>query len=234
MIQNIIDLLYPRRCPFCDEIVDWGRMVCPACEERLVFISEPVCKRCGKPLEEETAECCFDCMRKEHAYRAGTALFVHQGAVRDSVYRFKYKNKREYAYFYARQTAKRRGEWIRRRGIEAIVPIPLHKNRQKERGYNQAELYARFLGRLMGIPVVNHCLVRSVDTRPQKELDDVQRKNNLKKAFKCKKNIVQFRYILLVDDIYTTGSTVDAAAMVLKQAGVQEVFFACISIGMGF
>ncbi len=233
MIREIVDLLYPRRCPLCDGVVDWGGLICPVCEKKLTYIEEPFCRRCGKPLETEE-EYCFDCAKREHEYREGTALFVHQGAVRDSLYRFKYENKREYALFYAAQTARFRGEWIRRRRVEAIVPVPLHKNRKKERGYNQAELYARHLGRSLGIPVIRNWLVRRADTRPQKELDRTQRKNNMKRAFKCKKNIVQFKYILLVDDIYTTGSTVDAAAKALKQAGAQDVFFVCVSIGMGF
>lgn len=118
------------------------------------------------------------------------------------------------------------------RRIEAIIPIPLHKKRKRKRGYNQAELLAGELGNILGLPVYTDVLVRVRDTKPQKTLDDAERKNNLKEAFKTTENIVQLNYILVVDDIYTTGSTLDAAASALAKAGVAEVYTCCIGIGI--
>lgn len=231
---HVLSIIYPHRCPVCDRIPEYGRRICPECEKELVFIEEPVCKSCGKPLEMEQEEYCYDCNRHAHKYDSGKALLIYQGKVRDSLWRFKYRNRREYAYYYAKKTAEQYGRWILQRGVEAVVPVPLHKQRRKERGYNQAELYARHLGKLLGIPVETRLLFRIKKTVPQKQLDDAQRKNNLKKAFKCAPNIVQFKKILIVDDIYTTGSTIDAAAEAVKCAGVQQVFFVCISIGRGW
>ena len=232
--EQVIAMVYPHRCPVCDGIPEYGERICPECEKKLAFITEPVCKCCGKPLETEREEYCYDCGRHTHRYDSGKALLVYQGKIKDSLWRFKYQNRREYAWYYAAQTAARYGSWIRQRGIEVIVPIPLHKQRRRQRGYNQAELYARHIGRMLGIPVRAELLRRVRQTVPQKQLNDVQRKNNLKKAFKCAPDIVQFKKILIVDDIYTTGSTIDAAAETLKSAGVQQVFFACISIGRGW
>lgn len=208
-------------------------MICRNCEAKLIYITEPACKKCGKQLENEIAEYCYDCIRKKHVYDAGKAVFSYQGIIKESLYRFKYSDKRDYAYFYATETAKLYGRWLKSRNIDAIVPIPLHKKRRKKRGYNQAELYARFLGELLDIPVFTKMLIRVENTKPQKNLNDAERKNNLKKAFKYNENIVQSRCILLVDDIYTTGSTIDAAAEELKVAGVQKVYFTCVSIGRG-
>lgn len=233
MFRNLLSVMYPPRCPICDGIPEYGQEICPACEKKLDYLKEPFCKKCGKPLEDERAEFCYDCGKGNHVFECGRALFVHRGAVRDSLYRFKYQNRREYAYFYAGQTARCYGGWIRQMGVEGIVPIPLHRKRKQERGYNQAGLYARYLGKELHLPVEEKLLIRVKQTIPQKELNDVQRKNNLKKAFKCSGNIVQFKKILLVDDIYTTGSTMDAAARVLKNMGVQKVFFVCIGIGRG-
>lgn len=123
--------------------------------------------------------------------------------------------------------------WISRLGIDAIIPVPLHRKRRRERGYNQAELFAKEIGKRTGIPVETKLLYRCINTRPQKELNDQERKKNLKKAFTIAQNIVQLRKVLLVDDIYTTGSTVDAAAECLKVSGIQEVYVLCISIGRG-
>ena len=229
----MIELIYPRRCPGCETILESGTTICGKCYTKLTYITEPSCKKCGKPLENETAEYCYDCIRKNHAYDSGKAVFAYQGVIKESLYRFKYSDKRDYAYFYAVETVERYGKWIRNRGIDGIVPIPLHRKRRRKRGYNQAELYARFLGELLDIPVHSKMLIRVENTRPQKNLNDAERKNNLKKAFKCRENIVQSKCILLVDDIYTTGSTIDAAAEELKSAGVQTVFFACVSIGRG-
>lgn len=233
MFQDFLSLLYPLRCPICDAIPEFGDAICPECEKKLVLIREPFCMKCGKPLEDERAEFCYDCTMKKHVFENGRALFVYQGIIRDSLYRFKYNNKREYAYFYAQQTARRYGGWITRMGIEAIIPIPLHKSRKKERGYNQAGLYAHYLGKELRLPVEEKLLVRVRRTIPQKELSENERKNNLKKAFKCRRNVVQFKKILLVDDIFTTGSTMDAAAEALKSIGIQKVYFVCISIGRG-
>ena len=115
-----------------------------------------------------------------------------------------------------------------------IVLILLYKKKQKKRGYNQAEVFAKALGEKVGIPVCTDLLTREKNTIPQKELNETERKNNLKNAFKITKNIVQLSYILLVDDIYTTGSTIDAAATVLREAGCKYIYFICVSIGRGF
>ncbi len=114
------------------------------------------------------------------------------------------------------------------------MPIPLHRKRMRQRGYNQAELIARELGRLLEIPVRPRLLVRCVNTRPQKELNDKERKNNLKKAFKIGENGVQLECVLLVDDIYTTGSTMNGAAQTLKDAEIPRIYGINVSIGRGY
>jgi hypothetical protein len=113
------------------------------------------------------------------------------------------------------------------------MPVPLHKKRRRARGYNQAELIAEGLGRAFEIPVDAASLIRKKNTVPQKELDRQGRMQNMKNAFMLADSFLPVRTILLVDDIYTTGSTLDAAAFALKQRGVQKVYFLTISIGQG-
>ena len=151
-----------------------------------------------------------------------------------SMYRFKYSNKREYADYYAEVAALQYGTWIRRRGIEVIIPVPMFSGKKRNRGYNQAEVFAKALGRELMLPVDKHLVRRIKNTAPQKALNDRQRKDNLKKAFQVEVNIVKYRRILLVDDIYTTGATMDAIAEVLKEAGVTEVYALSICIGEGY
>ncbi len=197
-------------------------------------MKEPVCSQCGKPLENEREEYCYDCSRNKRAFAQGRALWVYRGVVRDSLYRFKYQNRREYAEYYSAELVRVYGGWIKERGIQAVVPIPLSGKRRRQRGFNQAELVARKVAKRMNLPVYGRLLIRTRDTKAQKELNDQERKNNLKRAFKTRKNKVQLNHILLIDDIYTTGSTMNEAAKELKRAGAEQVYCLSISIGRGY
>lgn len=233
-LEEAISFVFPRRCPVCDEIIQADTYICRECRGKLQYVQEPVCKKCGKPLEDERREYCGDCTGKRHFFIQGKAVFEYREGMKVSMYRFKYSNKREYADFYAGEAARIYGDWIRRHRIEAIVPIPMYLWKKRRRGYNQAEVFAVRLGKKLRIPVEQGLVKRIRNTTPQKELNDIQRKENLKKAFKIVPNIVKYKKILLVDDIYTTGSTMDAVTQVLLEAGVKEVYFICICIGNGF
>lgn len=233
-MKELLNYFYPPRCPICDDIMEPGIDVCEACRGQVEIASEPVCKRCGKPLRDETREYCADCVKHIHIYRQGKAVFVYKAGIKKSMYRFKYSNRREYAQFYAKTAADMYGEWILRQGIEVIVPIPMYRPKQRKRGYNQAEVFARALAKQLDMPIKTGIVTRVRDTIPQKELNDRQRKQNLKNAFQLGPNIVEYSKILLVDDIYTTGSTIDAVAEMLLSGGASEVFYICISIGEGF
>lgn len=230
----LLDLLYPPRCPVCDGVADSKARICQKCRKKVQQVKEPSCMKCGKPLSDMRKEFCLDCDRKKHNFSQGKAVWVYENEIKKSIYRFKYQNKREYGRVYAEEIAARYGQWIKSKQIQVIVPVPLHKKRKRKRGYNQAEVLAKELGRILGLPVDTELLVRVRDTSPQKILNDAERKNNLKKAFKTTKSVVQLQYILVVDDIYTTGSTVDAVAKILLEAGVLEVYTCCISIGKGY
>jgi len=235
MIQTILNILYPRRCILCDGILDTPDSgVCTPCKSKLKYIKEPVCKKCGKPIDSEQTEYCFDCNKTKHIYDQGKGVWIYRGEMKESIYRFKYSNRREYAAFYARETARIYSRWIKSKGVEVIIPIPIHNKKKKQRGYNQAELYAKSLGEILDIPVDNAVLVRVINTIPQKELDNKQRRKNLKRAFKIQTDSVQWKKVLIVDDVYTTGSTMDAAAELLRKAGVERVYFLSITIGKGY
>ena len=149
------------------------------------------------------------------------------------MYRFKYSNRREYASFLAQEAVSLLGDWIVGCGVEAVVPVPLYKGKQKRRGYNQAGLFAGKLAKMLRLSYEPAALVRMRDTTPQKVLDDKERKNNLKSAFQAADFVVKYNCILLVDDIYTTGATAEAAAKALRAAGVKEVYVFAVCIGMG-
>lgn len=231
--EELLGIAYPPRCPGCDCLLLPGGLICPECDREIRRLSEPVCKRCGKALADERREYCHDCQGRRHSFRQGKAVFVYEKKMKLSMYRFKYSNKREYAAFYAREAVRCYGEWIDRKGIEVIVPIPMYAGKKRLRGYNQAEVFARALARETGLPMDAGMVIRNRDTIPQKELNDRERRQNLKNAFQFVPNIVKYKKVMLVDDIYTTGSTMDAVAEVLLAAGIGEVYYLCVSIGVG-
>ena len=231
MIKTVLKIIYPPVCPFCEMACITA--VCGNCTASVTYIDEPRCKRCGKPVRSEQQEYCGDCRRTETAFECGRNLWVHQGRVSDSLYRFKYHNRKINGRFYGRQLAERYGSLIARWQIEQIVPVPLHWKRRKQRGFNQAELIARELSRLTNIPVNAESLVRSRYTVPQKKLSARERQANLKDAFRVRDTGRLYQCVLLIDDIYTTGNTLNEAAKCLKNAGVGKVYFLTISIGQG-
>lgn len=238
-LENLIHIVFPPRCPFCDKVLFSSVLVpqdlaCSSCRSKLEYIQEPVCKKCGKPLTDQRQEYCYDCKRHHCHFQQGKALWVYQGEVKHSIYRFKYQGRQEYARYYGRELAQKYGDWIRRHSIDALVPIPLSRKRYRQRGFNQAKLIADEVSRQTKVPVYGNLLLRVHDTRAQKELNDQERKNNLKKAFKTRANKVQLDHILLIDDIYTTGSTMNEAAGELKQSGASEVYCLSLSIGRGY
>lgn len=189
--------------------------------------------KCGKPLPAEEQEYCTDCARHELAFEQGRSLWTHIGSVPQAIYRFKFHNKRYYARIFARELAEYYGDWIRQNRIETMIPVPLHFSRRRSRGFNQAELLAKELGKLIGVIVETDVVVRIKKTDPQKKLSHKERQGNLKGAFGVRTDWKPAGTVLIIDDIYTTGNTIHRIAKVLKKAGVQKVFFLTISIGQG-
>ena len=151
-----------------------------------------------------------------------------------SIYQFKYHNQRRYGTIYAQEILYWYKDVIVSWHPDVIMPVPLHFRRKRKRGYNQARILAELIGTGTGIAVDSRHLIRRKYTNPQKILGHRQRKKNLKNAFAVKKDFVPVKKVLLIDDIYTTGSTIDAAAYMLKQRGVVNVYFLTISIGQGY
>ncbi len=232
-LDTVLSLFYPRRCPVCDgPVKPWNALICRECRPALTYSKPPRCMKCGKQIGDEEKEYCADCAGRVHFYDRGRALFAYS-SVSDSIARFKYRGRREYAAFYAACMAERLGDFISACEADAFVPVPLHKSRKQRRGYNQAEVLARELSALTGIPVYGNLIGRVKKTAPMKELSAVERQNNLKKAFKILRNDVKLNTIIIIDDIYTTGSTIDAVSRELKNAGVEKVYFVALAIGRG-
>lgn len=231
----MLDILYPPVCPICGEVLEKSRKtdLCIECTNQIKSVGINFCMKCGKELDKAQEEYCYDCGRIEHIYDQAAAAFVYSEGIKESIYRFKYRGKREYAVWYGKKMAELLENRIRIWKPDVIIPVPIHKSRLKQRGYNQAELIAEQLGRYTGIPVDSEILIRSKSTAPMKELDGVKRLKNIENAFNIDESIVRYNKVLIIDDIYTTGATVDACAAVLKRHGVSKVYCACLCIGAG-
>lgn len=232
MLEKLTEAFFPKVCPVCGRIPDGNKMICAECSKEISIIEEPKCIKCGKPLIKDESLCCGDCNRKTHLFEKGVSLFTYEGAFRDSIYRFKYDNAREYADFYGRMAKKLYGAVFKKWNIQTIIPVPLYHQKEIKRGYNQAQVFAKYVSKYTGIPIDEKCIIRKKMTVPQKELSDEMRRENLSGAFAVDvTRASKYKRVLLVDDIYTTGSTIDACAKVLLAAGVEKVYFLCISAG---
>lgn len=231
--EFFLDLLFPRRCPVCDRpVAPFGSLVCASCGQTFQYIKQPYCLKCGKPLAREEQEYCRDCRAQRHFFDRGMAVFEYK-SISDSLYRFKYKGRQEYAAYYAHCMTEKCKRFMEECRPDALVPVPIHKSRRYQRGYNQAEVLARELSALTGIPVVTDLIQRARKTAPMKDLSAAERQNNLKKAFKICRNDVKLSTIIIIDDIYTTGSTIDAMSIELRKTGVERIFFMTLAIGRG-
>lgn len=230
----ILSYLYPRRCPVCGDIVmPKGELICPSCFTKLSYVTSPTCKKCGKEIISDLAEYCFDCTKHKRNYESGIALINYDDIAKKSMTQIKYKNKREYLDFYSEAICQRYQYQILRMSAQCLVPIPVHPARKRQRGFNQAEILANQLGKNLQIPVCSQMLIRNKKTAPQKNLDPRQRLQNLESAFHTNHILESVKSVILVDDIYTTGSTIEACTRVLKRAGIQSVYFISICIGQG-
>jgi len=225
-------MLFPRRCPVCDEIViPYGKKICADCVPKLKLLMAPYCMKCGKKLNDE-GELCGDCKSRTHEFTRGRALYEYESTAL-SIYRLKYGERREYADFFGEEMAFYLGRFVKSVKPDALIPIPLHRRRMNARGYNQAALLARSMGEHLGIPVEEKLLKRIRNTTPLKLLNPKERQNNLKRAFIISKNDVKLKTVIVVDDIYTTGSTIDEAARTLRAGGIEKVYFVTLASGAG-
>lgn len=227
-----VDVLFPRRCPVCEGIViPFGDLICPGCVGRLSLVRQPVCKTCGKEVESDRVEYCFDCTRYRRGFERNMALLNYNEAASRSMAAVKYRNRREYLDFYGQAICLKYGKILKRLHPDGVVPVPVHSSRKKIRGFNQAEILAKHISDNLEIPIYPDALKRIKKTAPQKELNPSQRLRNLKEAFAPGQLPGGACTVILVDDIYTTGSTLEACTGVLKQMGVSRVYGVTVCVG---
>ncbi len=229
--EGIGKLLFPPRCPICDEVVRISEFgICMDCAKKIRYVLPPKCCKCGKHIEAEDEEYCKDCGEKTHYFDAGRALYEY-ASVNQSLYRFKYSGRCEYAEVFGEEIAFYLKDFLREIKPDGLIPVPMHPKKERRRGYNQSALLARAVGKAASLPVYDEMVKRVRNTKPLKMLNPEERLNNLKKAFILGGNGVKLKVVVIIDDIYTTGSTIDEIAKLLRGAGVEKVYFITLAIG---
>lgn len=224
--RRALDLIYPPQCISCEIATSESHALCAACWAGLPLISKPYCQRLGTPFTVDYGAEMLSpaAIADPPRFDKARAVAVHDGAARDMVGRFKYGERLDMARLMAKMMVQAGGDVLK--GADLIVPVPMHRLRLWRRRYNQAAILANEVGRLAAIPVNLHALERIKRTPPQVGLRRNERRANLAGAFRIAKetaHMVQGRHVVVIDDVRTTGSTLNACAHILRKAGASRI-----------
>jgi ComF family protein len=216
--ERALNLLFPQWCVGCGKE---GALICSSCQSSLPRITPPLCPRCGRP--QPSGILCSSCVSWRAEIDGIRSPFRFDGVVRQAIYQLKYRNLR----IMAAPLAQLLSDYLVTNPVpgDVLVPVPLHRKRMRERGYNQSNLLARKLGKLLNLPVVADCLIRQRHALPQARTTSVEeRQSNVADAFTCRDDRLRNKRVLLIDDVSTSGATLDACAAALKASGAISVW----------
>ncbi len=226
LLNLFIDALYPRRCRCCGMSMrsKSNGFFCEKCAGDMHPIKSPLCTVCGIPFPDGSGpdHPCFDCLAEKTHYTAARAAVEYRGTVREAIHLYKYRRLRAMQEFlgpFAADAA--RGFFP---DADIATAVPLHRRRLARRGFNQSLFLAKHAAEALNIPLSLDGLRRIRYTRPQVELSQAEREDNVKGAFGVEGQEFDGRRVLLVDDVYTTGATVRECAKVLKKSGAEKVY----------
>lgn len=218
ILKTFIKIIYPNRCISCKKIIE-DEGFCIDCWKKLVFIGSKRCRCCGKPLNSESF-ICASCLSKKYYFDQNISVFVYNRTIAKAIFEFKFKDKTFLSKKFADLMKNNINNFSYK--IDYIVSVPMHLNRLRKRGYNQSFLLANDLSNLTNIDFIKDLLIKTKNTNRQVGLNFKERKINLKNSFSIKdkyKDIIKDKNILIIDDVFTTGSTINECAKVLKLDG---------------
>ncbi|GBE41463.1 MAG TPA: ComF family protein [Nitrospirae bacterium] len=220
--NKVLNTLFPEKCPVCNENSSDHKTapICTVCWNSIQPYEGPRCNRCGLPLNSDSSIICGECIKDEPAYRSVRTFGLYKGPLKKAINLLKYHN--------MKRLSKPLSEIILRMEIpqvDAVIPVPLYKDRLRQREFNQSALLAKFTARKSGASLIVDCLVKVKDTMPQVGLSSRDRRKNLRNAFGVEnKELIEGKVILLLDDVITTGATVRECSRVLKKAGAGNIY----------
>ncbi|NLY82151.1 MAG: ComF family protein [Clostridiales bacterium] len=231
MWEKLTESIFPSSiyCICCGNIIDESRpyALCNDCMEHFRWANEKTCIKCGKLLSENNMrDICHNCQENIHYFDRGFTCAQYGIYEKRVIFNLKYKKKTYLSKIIAEIMHDRM--LLEEIKYDIVIPVPIHRKRLKKRGFNQAELIAKYFAKLQNKPFNNKCLVRVKQTDLSKKLNPEERRLNLVEAFKTSKydeGDIEGRNVLVIDDIYTTGATADAISQILKNVGVKKVYF---------
>ncbi len=235
-VSGLQDLVFPRSCAACEKpVTDQAGALCWDCVSGFKPVTAPFCQRCGDPIEGISVDGfnCSLCRRRPPAFDLARSAFRHRGGLKSAVQHFKYSGRTDLAstlaQFLEACVAAHYGDIT----FDAVLPVPLHGSRQRDRTYNQSALLAQHLSPRLGLAYRPHkTLYRSRNTPTQTGLNANQRSQNVRDAFRVKDpELIRGATVLLVDDVMTTGATASAAAAGVQAAGASGVYVVTVSRG---
>ena len=233
LLTELCDLIYPEfpKCPVCGKEFEANEVkLCKQCIAKINFIYENYCNKCGKLVAEDT-ELCVDCQQYDRHFTTARAVGVYDEGLKEYIQLFKYQNQRHLAKNLAQLMIIYINRFYTPLEFDVITYIPIHQTRLQERGFNQAQLLAKEIAEYFNLKLVP-LLIRKEETSKQSKLSKLARKKNLIKQFEViNPKQINHKHILLVDDIYTTGTTVNQASRVLFEAGIEEIKIITLAIG---
>lgn len=236
-LSQLIDIVYPPRCHICsrflsaDERPPSSYYLCNNCLAGLTPITHPICTICGHPFLTSIGQdhLCENCLRKKPWYDFLRSPYLYSGPLMESIQRFKYNSETHLTSSLGELLSNFAREWIPNPKDFLIVPVPLHRCRLRERGFNQSLLLARVLSSDLGAPLDYLSLIRKRNTRAQTGLKKEERKKNVKDAFSITYPlIIKNKKIILVDDVFTTGYTLNECSRTLKKSGATTII--CLTL----
>ena len=240
---GLFNLIFPAECSLCPNPLETIRQkyICSDCLKKIKAIGLPVCEKCGKPLVSSFSlvqhPLCRECRIMGRYFVFARAVGTYEGVLKKAIWLFKYNGKTGLQDILGSLLIDRIRHlgWVNNsgeKGIDIIVPVPLHKTKLKARGYNQSEILAVFMGKKMNIPVSRNNLMRIKATTTQASLKRKERIKNIHNAFSIRQSEkFSAKRILLIDDVLTTGATSNECSRILKQAGSGDVFVLTLARG---
>lgn len=234
--NQILELLFPSNiyCISCGNLIDISRpyALCDDCLENLRWVNKRTCNKCGKALENDRHnELCLDCQQSEHFFERGFTCLQYGLREKEILHRFKFNG----AAYIGPKLGKLMLDRIQPENLklDLVTSVPMHKKKQVKRGYNPAALMAKEVAKGLCVPYNGQVLKRSSYQAPMNKLDRNQRKLNLINSYSIREAVqIQNKSILLIDDVYTTGSTADECCKILKEAGASQIFVLTLAAGV--
>jgi ComF family protein len=225
--EIILQFFLPLQCPCCEKFLEEGEKgFCKSCLSEIQWISPPFCSICGTPFPSREIEChpCGDCMVKKRYFTTARALGSYEGSLKRAIHQWKYEGKNILTPSFGKWMIEGFYKYWDTSFFDLLIPVPLHKKRLKERGFNQALLLVKELSRATGIPYKKRILFKKKQSIPQVDLNLVEREKSIRGSFDInRKEEIKGKRILLIDDVYTTGATVNECSKVLISAGAKRV-----------